>query len=1663
MIFGVYGPFLLTLWPRSVSNLMSAVRSRKSAFFICLAILFALCKQSFGQVSNGWIQFNQQYFKIPVAKEGIYRLDFNKLQAAGFPVGSVDPKNIQLFHRGQEQSIYIEGESDGQFNPSDFIDFYGQKNDGTLDAGLYEAPTDQPHTLYNIYSDTTAYFLTVGGIPGKRMPEFNEANTGGLAPESFQLDEKTLILTAQYGTGQDYGDIQKTSFGLGEGWTGAWVFNGGFGDNSIANIARTVQSGGKPELEVLLVGRGPMEHNGDILVGAGNRLLENVSFVGYESYKSIQQIEWTDIAADGSLNIRLKVNGVGGTPDRFGIGYIKLRYPQNFDVNGITEKTMLIAPNAGGKSYVELANAATGVRLFDITNVNSVSIIGTSNTSTLNAIVPSTTDGKKVFMSNTTLSPSIKAVSFRQIIPNQHNYIIITHPLLRKPALGYSDPVKAYAEYRASAEGGSYDTLLVNVQQLFDQFNYGESSPMAIFSFMRFLCNAKVPKYLLLAGRGLDPYLNYYRLPSSYPVYKDFVPSAGFPASDNAYTAGLGGAGYEPAVPTGRIPALKPEDVASYLNKVKEMEALPYNDLWRKNILHLSGGIAEGEPELFKSYMQDFQTEAEDYNLGGRVSALAKYSRDIQQINVAAQVNAGVNLITFFGHSSTTTTDFDIGFVTDPVLGYNNKGKYPMMLMNGCDVGSSFIPATLFGEDWILAKDRGATGFIGHSAYGYTTSLKRYTETLYAVGYQDTTFIGRGIGDIQKETARKFMLASFASPDNITQVQQMILLGDPAVRLFGAKKPDLEIKDDDVSIESFDGQPVTALTDSFAINLIIRNYGQARRDTIRIEVLRTLNDNSTITYDSLFKSTKYSDTLTFVIRKGREAGFGNNAFRITLDPDNVLPELNEQNNVANELLFIPLNGTKNLFPNEFAIVNSLNPTLSFQTTDLLSGEQDFLVELDSVNTFDSPLKKQFTVKGKVLARQAVTLLSQDTTAYYWRTKLANPKPGESNDWTTSSFTYIAGGAEGWAQVHFPQYLDNQTVGLVADSELRKLKFLESKTTIAVKTFGANNPATNNNVSIKIAGAEYNTYTSIFYCRTNSLSLIAFDRKSAVPYLGVQFEWYNRGLRTCGRKPSVINNFVPSEMVTGNNDDLIKYVDNVQPGDSVLLFTIGNGMFSTWPAGAKTKLQELGISGAQLSGLVDGQPAIILGRKGAVAGDAKIFTASNTDVLTMNGTITGGYTAGSMNSRLIGPAVKWDSLITRPVDVEPSDLIDFDVIGVKLDGKEEILMDAVTGDQELKSIDATEYPFLKVVYNTGDDVRLTPAQLSKWIVTFTPAPEGILVYNGIHEQEILEEGKEWNGKYGFVNISDKTFSDSLTVEYEIFNQNLRKSLRSDVKIKSPAPGDTTDFALKISTLNQPGLNDVNVYVNPKILPEQYYDNNILQLDAHINVQAETLNPVLDVTFDGTHLANGDFVSPNPFIRARIWDENQYILKKDTAGVRIFLTFPCASPPCTPVPILLNDEDVKWYPATDTSAFRVEYKPKNLPDGEYRLRVEGADSRGNRSGVEPYEVTFNVLSETTVTVSDPYPNPFNQQVYFKITLSGSSLPEQLSVQFVNVNGQSQSQFDQSDFEPLHIGTNEITWRGTDLNGNLLPGGVYVYELRLVVNGQQTRKLGKMVIVR
>lgn len=1636
----------------------------KRLFFIFLGLFTAT--QAFAQFGNEWIRPNQQYYKISVARDGLYKLTYADLQQAGFPVNTVNPILIQLFHRGAEQRIRVEGELDGVFNPTDFIEFYGIKNTGVGDVPLYQPASAQPHLYHNLYSDSTAYFLTVNSLvqPGLRMEPFSEVNVGGLPAEMFHTDEKLMVLATQYNTGRAYLNnyVQYSFFDGGEGWTGNQIANGGFIDYTLDNLLNPATASGNPTFEIQVTGRANVQHQVQISVGATapSRVVATQTFYGYDVINLTGTLNWSDIGADGKLIVRVSALGVGGAADRLSASYIKINYPQTFNAASATEKFFTLNARAGNKSYISIQNAAANTRLFDVTDPANVVPIGTSQTATLNAVIDNTSSGRKILATATAATPRIKRIRFKPL-NTAADFIIISHAALMKPGGQYSNAVKAYADYRASAAGGGYDTLVADTEQLYNQFNYGEVSPLAIRRFMHYMITVGNPQYLFLLGKGLDVMYGYHRNPasSSFAVLKDLVPSAGMPGSDILFTAGLRGNGYEPAVATGRVTASTPQDVAAYLNKVKERESQPFDALWKKELLHLSGGIYDTEPERFRQYLQQFGNIASADYLGGSVSAIAKGSRELEFINISDKVNAGLNLITLFGHSSPSQNDFNIGFVSAPELGYNNAGKYPMFLINGCNAGEFFATTTRYGEDWVNAPSKGAVGFLANTSFGFEGNLYGYSDLFYRIAYGDSSFIRKGIGDIQKEVVRQYTNLS-TSIQYVTQAQQMLLLGDPAVPLFGASKPDYEINDSQVYAESYTFEPITALSDSFALKIIIRNFGRTQEDTIRIEVTQTLSDNSTVTYDSAFLPVLYRDTLTFNIPRDPK-GFGNNTFVVSVDYLNEIAELNEANNTAAYNFFIPLNAARSLYPQGFAIVNSLTTNLIAQSSNLMDAARDFVIQVDTTDTFNSAYMREFTVNGK-LAAQSVNLLADvDTLAYYWRVRFAQPSANESAAWVTTSFTYIKNGNEGWAQVHFPQYMGNEVSGLVKDTEGRLLKLQETITDVSIRTFGAANPTPSTQVSVRLNQSEYHTQSlPELLCRTNTLNLIAFDRTTTVPYMPVNVQYPDK--RACGRRPEVITSFLPSDFQAADGKNLIAYIDNVQAGDSVVLFSIGNAGYASWPVVVLNKLAELGIASSQISVLQAGEPIVIFGRKGAAAGSARIertsFTPANAQELHVAATVTGRFLKGEMRSSVIGPATAWEKLSTKSVMTElpQTDEVTFDVIGISLTGTRTVIEDHYTGTTlNLSGMDAEAYPYLQLVFHARDEINLTAPQLKSWIVEYTPAPEGVLTFTGTEEQQHLAQGEPWTGTYAFSNISQKEFSDSLTVQYSLYNTVSRSTILKTKKIPAPLPGTGTSFDIAFETDDSPGLNDVTVFVNPRILPELYYDNNVLVLNNYLNIQSDIYNPVLEVTIDGRFVANGDYVSSNPLIVARVWDDNKVTPKTDTTGIRIFLRYPCDTEECALVPVYFSRADVKWFPATATADFRVEFMPQNLQEGTYTLRVEASDSRNNASGADPYEITFIVVADQSVVIERPYPNPSYGNVMFNVIVAGEIRPEDMKLEIINGSGQVVANFSKHDF---FTGTNQIVW-----HGGALPAGMYLYRMILITGNGKVLKTasGKILL--
>jgi len=106
------------------------------------------------------------------------------------------------------------------------------------------------------------------------------------------------------------------------------------------------------------------------------------------------------------------------------------------------------------------------------------------------------------------------------------------------------------------------------------------------------------------------------------------------------------------------------------------------------------------------------------------------------------------------------------------------------------------------------------------------------------------------------------------------------------------------------------------------------------------------------------------------------------------------------------------------------------------------------------------------------------------------------------------------------------------------------------------------------------------------------------------------------------------------------------------------------------------------------------------------------------------------------------------------------------------------------------------------------------------------------------------------------------------------------------------------------------------------------------------------------------------------------------------------------------------------------------------------------------VQPSTGVISDIVPTEFSLANNYPNPFNPT-----TTISFSIPKQLDVglNIYNVIGQLVANVAKG---RLDAGIHNVQWNGRDHNGNVLPSGLYFYEL---VGGKQFRKVKKMTLVK
>lgn len=1634
-------------------------------FILVLSMFFASFAKA--QYGNEWIVAGQNYWKIPVSENGLYAVPFATLNSAG--ISTSDPSKLQIWFRGVEQSIHIN---------SNTVYFYGKGNDGTLDSLIYEPSSAQPNKYYSLFSDTTYYFVTVGTTNGKRLLT-NPALTA--LGQDYHTQVYTTVLTTDYFRGMEYNPETFHSAGdIAEGWTGPKIAQSGATPNvtdpfsiPIKNLSNASSTA---ELEILLIGRNIHTHRVQVLIGNNPNAPDATyivpDFYGHRTALFKQTVPTSLLTNNQPLKVYIKLVGTGTEPDLISVSHLVFKYPQTLNVTGESFSTLRPFNDAQNKTFT-ISGFTNGSFLWDVSTDGAFTDLNYAFGGGVATVNVDASVSEILYVNSFKTISGIQSVDMTPFTFDA-DMLLISHTILWSSATDY-------ANYRRSMQGGNMNVLMAEIHKIYNLYSYGEKHPIGIKRFCAEQLDLGSPKYLFIVGKGVNidysgptgsSGTNYYyrKNPTAFInntfVYadlnfrmEDLIPTYGYPASDLHFT--IRDNTYIPKLPTGRLSARTNADVLQYLDKVKAHELLDSNMLWRKHIIHLSGGKTSTEVVQFKNLVAAFKVIAENPVFGGKV--VRSYTKDLSSgavdqklINsIAEEVNRGVSYVTFFGHSAANVIDLDIGKVSNPLYGYNNINKYPLLFANGCQ-SAEFFNESSIPEDWIMTPKKGAVLAMGHAAIGIVNYLRDYTADFYRLNFNDRRYIHSSIGEIQLKTIDTFVsVRSVFDPLTRAQVTQFNLQGDPSIKMYKPSKTDYAISGDQqvgerkVFLKSYDGQPITATSTSFAIAIPVINYGISSAKNIQFKIRHYVSgalykDYPIYTVAPIY----YLDTVYFDVPANSEKLFGLNRFEITIDANDSIPEFNENNNFATIEYFLPLASVSCLMPQEYSVVYAQPVRFVAQSNDLFQSQREYYIEIDTSHLYNSPVKVVKVIQSGALVDFTQTLvtdvLPSDSVVYYWRVRFNDLPSGQTPLWGESSFIYIKNSAPGWSQSEYPQFFKD-TYHQMEISATGQYSFSENISKIFAYTRGNASGSSWDNAGIGVNNnALYTILNGPDACQpVNGCFVVVFDGATALPYI-------INPTFSCGvfldKKVHQFRNLQNFNGGSGDQEQLLTLLQSVKPNDFVLVMSSGSMFADVWDPSLKNFF--INNFGAQhINDLGEKTPYILLAKKGATSPISEVYSLDETESIELREDLVGTFKEGTITSTLIGPATYWGTyyktIYNTGSDSSNVRIIRFNLSGMPIDT---ISIDQ-TGDVDLGPlINADVFPYIKLLYYASDTVDLTPPYLKKWQVIYGPVPEGTINPQkaGVAQYTIKKKmnGEKFNLSFAFENISELDFDEPLKVVFTLRND--QGKIKRDTLVIGLLPkGELSKFNYTVNTSGLPGRVTLQAYVNPRLQRELSYNNNLM--DIAFEVVEDRTHPVVDIMFDGVHIFDGDLVSPSPIITVSLNDNNPFLRFSDPNTVQVFLLRPYRN---TPEPIDASNPDViRWGEDLQKKGrYVVEFNPKNLPDGVYKLIVQGKDASGNQSGTQSYEIKFEVVNASTITNFYPYPNPFSTSTRFVFTLTGAELPEDLKIQIMTVSGKVVREIMKEELGNIHVGNNitDFHWDGTDEFGDKLANGVYIYRV-------------------
>ncbi len=717
--------------------------------------------ETVGPTSGAMYPAGDPAYKITVNQDGLYKITYAELQAAGLPVTTLDPRTFQLWNLGNQVAIYVEDETDGSFDPEDYLLFYGLR-----------ARTK--------YTNTNVYWLTFGGEEGLRMGQRDVTPQTAPEPDYYMA---TLHLEEDHFYVSSITDASSTDRWFWTTWLNTSaptrLFTGTLEYPYLtAPVSATLRTSVVGFSDV--AGVNPDHH---LRFSVNSHVVGDLSWDGRVTITATLPVSLSVLTA-GANQIRTDVMADTGASSDVGlIDWFELRYPAQFKtshnklqfsydvpgtwkyrIEGFTNSAFYALDVSDPAMPVLLVNGSVDGALGNFSYVFEDHVASAREYLVQTADACLSVAGIIQYQGE-----DLKATT------NGADYLIISHP-------NFMMGLQSLAAHRS---GQGLRVKVVSIEDVYNQFAYGLFTPQAIRDFIAYAYanwQPPAPAYVLLVGDGHYDFKN--NLNSGMgnyipPYLADVDPWLIETASDNRLVTVVGDDPL-PDLYIGRFPVNNADELAVMVNKVIDYETNPSPGDWNQRMLFVAdnadaaGNFAALSDDVVDEHVPDGYTSDRIYYMitHTTVSAVKEAIRN--------GINEGALIVNYVGHASIYTWGHEGLWHINQISTLTNGGKLPVMLPMTCYDGYFHSPYPQYpsmGESMVRAAGRGAIASFSATGLGV------------AAGHD---YLNRGFFDaVFQSDIHQIGLATLAAKLNLYTntnsyrdlIDTYLLLGDPALTL----------------------------------------------------------------------------------------------------------------------------------------------------------------------------------------------------------------------------------------------------------------------------------------------------------------------------------------------------------------------------------------------------------------------------------------------------------------------------------------------------------------------------------------------------------------------------------------------------------------------------------------------------------------------------------------------------------------------------------------------------------------------------------------------------------------------------------------------------------------------------------------------------------------